>query len=181
MADAHCLASYEKWKNEHATARLADVKQAMETGNPELVYAKCISLYNSNNSLSGGVLEKIVEGLLKERGVPFLRQKATDADGTIIAQKRGSVHDIIIDAKLGDNIKDKVIVSCKTSLRDRYKQDGNLNAKSVYMVTFDAPKDFKKYTDMGIHVVTVGTGALEAMLAGFSAPLVEQPLISTLV
>ena len=130
------------------------------------LFDKAVSVHQSGMSRRGRILEEIIEGLLRQRGVPFLTQ-VSDQSGIISPKKRGFVHDIIIDANLGDKLEDKIIVSCKTSIRERYKQDKNLKCKKLYLVTMEKVKDREKYISNGITIVTVGTGELESMLSSF--------------
>ena len=167
MADSYAIETHKVLTNERKEKGLAEVALLMSQGaSPEDVYAKCVSIHQSHNSTNGSFLEKIIEDLLTARGIPFLRQ-VSDQGGVISAKKRGCVHDIIIDAKLGDSLKDKIVISCKTSLRERYKQDGHLLAKEVCMVTFDHPRTLDKY---GVNIVSIGKDdALEKLLSRLAA------------
>lgn len=182
-ADALAIQTYEQCTRVRKDEGLTAISELITHGaSPSEIYAKCVSIHQSRNSTNGAILEKIVEEALTRHGIPFLRQ-VSDQNGIISTKKRGSVHDIIIDAKLGDNIKNKIVLSCKTSLRERYKQDGHLIAKEVYMITFDDPKTLTKYENGGITIVTIGKDdafekLLKALAARYAKPLVTDTLES---
>jgi hypothetical protein len=131
------------------------------------LFNKANSLAQSSRCKNGRLLEEIMEQLLKDVGITFLRQVSHNSDGLICKPKVGhSVHDIVVNAKLGDKLSEKTIISCKTSVRERYKQDGDLPAKKVYMVTFDrlSPRTIENYQKKNMHMVCIGKdGALDKM------------------
>lgn len=173
MADAFCVERRDRFNNEKDLEIQRRVEKSMKTGSYKTIYDVCVSLHNSFNSRSGKLLETSIEEILTTRKIPFLRQVSVK-NGIISPKKRGAVHDIIIDAKLGDNIRDKVMISCKTSVRDRYKQDGKIDAKKLYLFTYDRPSDFEKYIEVGITLITIGNGALEAIMTELAEQFAEQ-------
>lgn len=105
------------------------------------IYKTCVGLNQQNRAKKGKLLEKCVEDVLKENQIPFLSQVVVDTAGVIHAMKgrrKGvHVHDFVIDASFGDTIQNKIILSCKTSLRERWRQDANLQCAKMYMITLD--------------------------------------------
>ncbi len=105
------------------------------------VYKTCVSLNQKYRTQKGKLLEKCIEDVLKENDIPYLSQATVDTAGVIHAlrgkRKGVHVHDFIIDASFGDTIDNKIIISCKTSLRERWRQDANVKCAKMYMVTMD--------------------------------------------
>jgi hypothetical protein len=106
------------------------------------VYKTCVSINQKYRTQKGKMLEKCVEDVLKEHDIPYLSQATVDTAGVIHAlrgkRKGVHVHDFIIDASFGDTIDNKIIISCKTSLRERWRQDANVQCAKMYMITMDA-------------------------------------------
>lgn len=131
----------------------------------EQVYNKCNSIAQSRRSRRGKAFETVLEDTLRDRGIPFITQASHNAEGIIVKGKKGVVHDFIVDARIGDSLKDKIIISCKTSLRERYKQDANLPCRKIYMVTLDKVAAKTKYEAVNLHIVSIGQdAALENMI-----------------
>lgn len=173
-ADAFARQKFDKMKRDAKKENIRKVSELMKNkGDAETVFNKCISLHQSQNQKNGTYLEHIIENLLRVYEIPFLRQ-VSDADGIIIPPgPRMGTHDIILDAKFGDAIKDKIIISCKASIRERYKQDRHLGAKKVYLVSFEHKHTLP--SRFGIEVVTIGNnGALKKLLEGLAVELLSK-------
>jgi flagellar hook-basal body complex protein FliE len=143
----------------------AKVKLAKE------VYSFANSAAQRNRNKRGKAFEAALESMLTELKIPFIRQVSHDNTGKIKSDKRGVVHDIVIDAALGDMLQDKIIISCKTSLRERYKQDSLVPCKKMYMVTLDrvSERTMAKY-DKICELVMIGeNNALQNMLSEIMA------------
>lgn len=141
------------------TAQSTDVDYAKQ------VYTACNSIAQRQRARRGKIFEKIIERMLEQRNIPYISQVSLDNNGVISQKKRGYVHDIIVNAKIGDKLSQKIVISCKTSLRERYKQDTKIPCRLMYMVTLDNVECCKKYSDAGIKVVSIGTdNALEKMM-----------------
>lgn len=141
----------DEWKKQTSVSaeliplltRILNLSEDMEVPVAMEVYQACVGVNQSQRSKKGKSLEKIIENLLMEHDIPYLSQAAVDtATGTICKSSRSSksthIHDFIIDAKLGDTIHDKIVLSCKTSLRERWRQDANIKCKKLYMITLEA-------------------------------------------
>lgn len=133
----------------------------------ERVYNTANSIAQGNRSKRGKALEDAMASLLMDLHIPFVSQVSHNDQGLLTSKKRGCVHDIVLYAKMGDPIRDKIVVSCKTSVRERYKQDGIVPCKKLFLVTVDraSTRNNQKYKDIGIYMVHVGHDqALERML-----------------
>lgn len=105
------------------------------------VYKMCVGINQKYRAQKGKLLEKCIEDVLKENNIPYLSQVTVDPAGVIHAL-RGKckgihIHDFIVNASFGDTIDDKIIISCKTSLRERWRQDANVKCAKMYMITMD--------------------------------------------
>lgn len=132
--------------NPIATALLPSLRKMLprENINEEIaanIYKTCIGINQQHRAQKGKMLEKCIEDVLKENNIPYLSQVVVDTTGIIHAfrgKKKGvHIHDFIINASFGDSVHDKMILSCKTSLRERWRQDANIECSKMYMITMD--------------------------------------------
>lgn len=135
------------------------------------IYQKCVSLHQSSISRKGKALENAIAHILERENIPFLAQACVDKDGNIIPGKVGHHrHDFVVKGVMGENIKDKIIISCKTSLRERFLQDANVCCKKLFMITYDPHAEAKKETlkeQHNIEIVTIkedDTSAVQSMI-----------------
>lgn len=121
------LAHYETFKQ----AQLLKHVQTLRTENPKLadwtdeevlkLYQTAVSCFQSK---AGSFLEKFVEEKLREAGVPFRAQVNLNGDGFVVEGRGTFIPDIVFgDPKPGDHIRDFVVLSLKTSSRERSKLD----------------------------------------------------------
>jgi hypothetical protein len=147
---AKCLKDYDESNNPHA--KIQDVcktklNKPMDVSieDAKIIYDACISLFQSNKSKKGKTFERIIEDMFADEGVPFLSQGHVATNGMIVHNKRGQhgirKPDFILDAKIGDSIQDKTIVSTKLSLRERKNQDINIASKCKRVYLLSANKD----------------------------------------
>ena len=188
MADKVFLERFNKAANN--ANDLADIMRLLKVSQPptlkiaEDLYNKCNGIAQSRRTRRGKMFEAVLEEMLKDRGIPFLKQVSHNADGIITASKRGTVHDIIVNAQLGDALSEKIIVSCKASLRERYKQDANLPCRKLFMVTLDKVPQAKnhKYAAMGVNIVCVGQdGSLDSMFEELEREVIVGALVNKLM
>lgn len=124
------------------------------------IYETCITIHQKNNYTKGHNLENVISDILDEYGISYKRQVIADKDGIIVpSQKTGRRYDFIIDAKYGDSLNDKIVISCKRSLRERFMQDSHVPCKKLYMVTMEH-KTLKfanrLRAEFGINLIVVG-------------------------
>lgn len=128
------------------------------------IYKTCVGLNQQNRAKKGKMLEKCIEDVLVENKIPFLSQVVVDTTGVIHAvkgrRKGVHVHDFVINASFGDTIQNKMILSCKTSLRERWRQDANLQCAKMYMITMDTCSKhvMESLRENNIELVVVGGG-----------------------
>lgn len=89
-----------------------------------------IYMFNNSHSQSercknGGKFEKIIEEYLKRMCVPYCRQVPIDKDGFIVNKRRNNkIIDIVIgNPVVGQHISNYIIISLKTSTRERASED----------------------------------------------------------
>lgn len=90
------------------------------------IYLFSIHLRQKNIQSIGFSLEKSISKLLQERGVPFKQQVYIDKNGVIVFERKHSIEiiDFVIGkVDVGKPIQDLIVVSTKTSCRERWKQD----------------------------------------------------------
>ncbi len=123
------------------------------------IYQQCITLHQSSVSKRGRALEDAVAQLFVSCDIPYLRQACVNRDGKIIRAKKGHHrHDFVIQARVGDMLHNKIVVSCKTSLRERFLQDANVPCHKLFMVTMDSSSLGKLealQTEHRIHLILV--------------------------
>jgi len=106
----------------------------------------CMSIFQSRKANAGYGLERTIEKIHTEKGIHALYQKWVDSDGNIYDEKpeKAGVHkmDALIPTnKESKNTSDMYVISMKTTLRDRYRQDldGCLKCKKVIFLTRESP------------------------------------------
>lgn len=155
--------------NPIATCLLPSLRKMLprENINEEIalnIYTTCIGINQQHRAKKGKLLEKCIEDVLKENDIPYLSQAVVDTSGVIHAmrgKKKGvHVHDFVINAAFGDSIEDKIILSCKTSLRERWRQDANIQCAKMYMITMDACSKhiMSSLKENNIELVVIGGG-----------------------
>ena len=122
--DLHKQSEKIRW----VSALRANIPKYSEWSDEEILDAhnKHVSIVQSTKSKSGTSLEKIIEGFLEENDIPFKAQVSIDKDGII--NERGlqthAIPDIVIgNPTTGDSIKNYIVLSLKTTSRERAKQD----------------------------------------------------------
>lgn len=93
-------------------------------------YKKAVSVHQSCICNNGKALENFCEKILRDGNIPFRSQVVIDHNGVIILnckkadKKLHHILDIVVgDVKDGDTIQNYVVISCKTTCRERWTQD----------------------------------------------------------
>jgi hypothetical protein len=101
-----------------------------------------MSIFQSRKANAGNGLERTIEKIHTEKGIHALYQKWVDSDGNIYDKKpkKAGVHkmDALIPTnKEITNTSDMYVVSMKTTLRERFRQDldGCPKCKKVIFLT----------------------------------------------
>ena len=97
------------------------------------LYATSISTFQSKKCKNGKNFESIIENQLRVNGIPFVSQVAINKRGIIIGTgttigDHAHTLDILVGANSidlikGKHITDYTVISCKTSVRERWNQD----------------------------------------------------------
>lgn len=93
------------------------------------IYRKSISIRQSRIVNNGSFFEKTIENLLKENNIMHKTQVTIDKDGKIIGfgtkKKCHHIVDFVIghNISINDDINKHVVLSCKTTCRERWTQD----------------------------------------------------------
>lgn len=101
------------------------------------LYNMCMSIFQSRKSTAGNSFEKYLERLFEQNNIKFLLQHHVDIEGNIFKSKpKKSVHklDFIITYENSKNIRDCIIVSVKTKLRERWRQDLDQKDKCIKLI-----------------------------------------------
>lgn len=121
-------------------------------------YTKSVSISQSRKCKNGKEFEAIIEEHLSKEDIPFKSQVAIDSDGIIIGLGTTVTnHAHTIDIVIGDNIRNGcsirefIVLSCKTSVRERWNQDDwtYTHPPLVYILCtisddYSQPKKFKE-------------------------------------
>lgn len=152
------LHNLERPNLELLRAQLANGRRGAH--NYKKIYETCISIHQKNNHTKGHNLENVISEMLDAYGISYKRQATIDQDGIIIpTNKNGRRYDFIIDARYGDALSQKIVLSCKRSLRERFMQDANIPCKKLYMITMEQKNTKfvdRLRTEFGIHLIMVG-------------------------
>ena len=105
------------------------------------IYTTSVSIRQSNVQKRGADLEKVIETLLEHSNIPFKSQVVIDKTGYIVDGMKSCHHklDIVVgfDIKPGKFIGECIVLSCKTSSRERWTQDSEWSLTSppiLYML-----------------------------------------------
>lgn len=106
--------------------------RSMRHCNPKLTNftdEEIVALYecavSSFQSKSGAFLEKYVERALESMRIPFRPQVHIDAHGMIVPSNGTTIIDIVFGTpEIGTHISDYIVLSLKTTSRERAKLDG---------------------------------------------------------
>lgn len=111
------------------------------------LFNQCVSLRQKYTQKNGKTLEDIIENILQSNSISYAKQVSIDKAGCIVndkANKNGCQH--IVDFVIGDvrdakSITDYVVLSCKTTCRERWTQDNwtlTHKPKMYLLVTLNA-------------------------------------------
>ena len=100
----------------------------------------------------GGWWERCIENILKENQIPYKTQVFIDPNGFVCDSCLGTRIDIVVgDVSLGKHISELIMISTKTSSKDRWKEDlwtltqvPKLYVLAVINDKYPPPKTFKE-------------------------------------
>lgn len=124
------------------------------------MYKACNSIAQSKRQRSGQAFEATVADAFDQKGISYLSQVCI-IDGRIARKKHGyHVYDFVLNAEYGDSCQDKIMISCKTSLRERYLQDQHVPCSKMVLITLDRVKPAvrEKIARAGMDLVCIGEG-----------------------
>lgn len=109
------------------------------------LYNKSISLFQSNKCTNGTVLEQFVESVLKEHNIEYRKQMKMNKNG-ILSASADDIHHVV-DFVIGDvsetDVRKLVVLSCKTTCRERWTQDAwSLTIKPKRYILMTSGKDY---------------------------------------
>ncbi len=121
----------------------------------------CMSIFQSRKSRAGTQFERAVRSMHDTHGLTCLNQAWVDAEGTIHTNKpTQSCHKV--DGLLplvphATHIRETVLLSIKTTLRERYRQDLDFvgRCKQVIFLTKEVPESIKQTTLAGYGCICV--------------------------
>lgn len=123
------------------------INNLYDSGSLEILYNINKSITQSLRSTSGKKFELLIENILKQENISYASQVYIENDKIIKTtshKKNINIVDFLIpNPKIGDSLSNYIILSCKTSLRDRTTQDFHLKSKQTIVITLD-PKLNKK-------------------------------------
>lgn len=125
------------WKDTVKHNTVQKIINAIRTLRPELTSEECLKIYDLSISIHqsmkctiGKGFESVIENHLHMNNIPFKKQVIIDKDGKIIGTgtiKKGHEHtvDIVVGNEIenGRNINDFIVLSCKFSSRERWRED----------------------------------------------------------
>ena len=131
LSNANLLRAYAT----HKAAKIDRVVSTLRSRNPKLEgwsTEEILTLYNDSVSLhqskDGKFFEREIENQLQEAGIPFKAQVSINSEGIVVkGSKRGrgiTIPDIVFgNPVVGTHISNYVVMSLKTSSRERAKLD----------------------------------------------------------
>jgi len=153
------LQKHREHEEVKAVIRVRELMRRMEAPADDFdywakVFKESISINQGDKSRNGKFLETMVRELLVEHAIPFQAQVPIDSaervmpSGTAFKSCRNLIDFVVGDVHEGVSIGDLAVVSCKTTCRERWQQDGHIHAKQFYLVTlasdFPSSEDFNE-------------------------------------
>lgn len=133
LDDEKIISAMKQSHNIHLSRVILEFKKIDSSLSDETIlklYHKSISIRQSSVQSNGSFLEKEVEKSLMVNNIPFKSQVTINKSGIIIGfnKKKGKcdhVLDIVVgvDVSIGRSITEFVLLSCKTTCRERWRQD----------------------------------------------------------
>lgn len=133
------------WSKANIISQSGSLSECYDNGFMDEIYNVNKSITQSLRATTGKDFEKCIETILDKYNVPFSRQVKVNKDTHIIQKRSGNTHalDIVIPpVKYGDDIDNYIVLSCKTSLRERYLQDSTY--RKCYIITCDTKTNSSK-------------------------------------
>lgn len=123
--------------------RKTALEEAYDDGILPAIRAAVLSQIQSSKAHAGRELENKVRFALDKLKIPYGYQIAVEDDTILDKRPKGShVLDFVVpNPNAGDSLKDYVVISTKTTLRERFLQDKHLKCKKLIFITHD--KDAK--------------------------------------
>lgn len=127
----------------------------------------CMSIFQSRKSRAGNEFEKAITSKHIELGITFYNQAYVDLDGNVSEKKpKLSCHkiDCLIPTSSSRKLSDMILISKKTTLRERYRQDLDFvgKCKMVIFLTKETPEKAKIDTITGYGCILVYPNAKDS-------------------
>lgn len=126
------------------------------------LYNLMMSCAQSRKPFAGNSFEKSIEDLHSMNNIKFYKQVWVDSDGNIHKKKPKDIsvhkHDCLIPSKSeNNNIADMIVISKKTTLRERFRQDLDSvgKCKTVVFLTREKPTKGQIDTITGYNCIIV--------------------------
>lgn len=122
-------------KNEFIIKKLRNALPSCNLSDQELLKLSntSVSIFQSRKCKHGKCFESIIENQLRVNSIPFVSQVAIDKTGIIIGtgttiKNHAHTLDILVGAESidlirGKHVKNYTVISCKTTIRERWNQD----------------------------------------------------------
>ena len=134
LTNEYILSEIQKNKELKTSKIINELKKIVPEINDTVIielYNKSISIHQSKNQGNGSFLENdILIKFLDENKISYKKQVTIDKSGIIIGfnkkrEKCYHVVDFVIgeNIEIGKNIVDYIVISCKTTCRERWTQD----------------------------------------------------------
>lgn len=127
----------------------------------------CMSIFQSRKCRAGNEFEKAITSKHMELGITFYNQCYVDVDGNVSEKKPSkSCHkiDCLIPTSSSRKLSDMILISKKTTLRERYRQDLDFvgKCKLVIFLTRETPEEAKIDTITGYGCILVYPNATDS-------------------
>lgn len=136
-----------------------NIDRMYDSGILDAIYDVNKSITQSLRAQTGKVLETIVQEALTARRVSFAAQVAVSGDPphTLVGKKhdRKRVLDFVLPAPTKD-LRKSIVISCKTSLRERFTQDAHVACAKRVLVTYQ--KDTARAEKAGFECIVLDRG-----------------------
>jgi hypothetical protein len=124
----------------HKYLKKMNFKKLYDKGYLEKIYKINQSITQSLRSCTGKEFENMIRQILDENHISYSYQVYIDENGKVVGHKKDSAHivDFVIPkCKIGKSLKKFTILSCKTTLRERFLQDFGIKCYRKFIITLD--------------------------------------------
>jgi len=115
-------------------------RKLYDKGYLDAIYKINQSITQSLRSCTGKKFEMMLKEIFDENNISYSYQVFIDENGIVVKTRKESSHilDFVVpECKMGKSLKKYTVISCKTTLRERFLQDNGIECYNKFLITVD--------------------------------------------